>query len=73
MNLASAQARHKEDAQKLEASRRESQARVTTLKRLIASKDDQTKRTEQEIQSFKKVVHNKQIEVCNLAGHISFK
>ena len=58
INLASAQARHKEDAHKMEeseASLRHSQARVTALEQL----------TEQQIQDLNKFVHIKEIQVGN--------
>ena len=63
MNLASAQARHKEDVTELEANLQQSQARATALEQEIASKDDIIKRTEQTFQALKKDVHNKHTEV----------
>ena len=75
MNLASAQARHKEDAQKLEVSQailRQSQTRVTALEQKIASKNALINRTEQKIQALKEDINYKQIEVCNFADHLKF-
>ena len=71
MNLASAQARHKEDVTELEANLQQSQARATALEQEIASKDDIIKRTEQEFPAFKKVVHKKHTEVYNFAEHLN--
>jgi len=71
INLASAQARHKEDVTKLEANLQQSQARATALEQEIASKDDIIKRTEHEFQALKKDVHNKHTEVCYFAEHLN--
>jgi len=71
INLASAQARHKEDAQKLEASRRESLVRITAPEQEITSQNDHINCTEQEIQALKRDVHNKHTEVCMFADHLN--
>jgi len=74
VNLVSAQARHQEDAYKMEESRtslRKSQARVTALEQEIACKDDLTKRTEQEIQALKTAVHNEHAVVCDFVDHLN--
>jgi len=74
VNLASAQARHKKDAQQIadsEASLRQSQARVTALEQEIASKDDITDRTEQELKALKMDVRNEHAVVCNFVDHLN--
>ena len=69
-NLLSAHARHKEDAEKLEASLRQSQTRTTALEQEIARKEEHLEHTEQEIQALKLGVIDKTKEVCSFVDHL---
>ena len=64
-----AQARHKENADKLEASLRQSQTRATALEQEIARKEEIIKRTEQDIQALKLDAKDKSKEVRDFSEH----
>jgi len=66
MDLLSAQERHKEGEQQMNASLRESEERVSALKQEIALKEDH-------IQALKNDVRKKSDEVCDFAEHLIIK
>jgi len=66
----SAQAHHKENAEKLETRLRQSQTRATALEQDISRKEEHIKRTEQEFQAQQLDAKDKLKKVCDFAEHL---